>query len=574
MKASWLDIENDKLEEKLYKDVSREYNRAMKDLKKEMVADLTDATINGKFDNIEAFKYDRAKKGLSHASKRLNLTDQEIQKYFNTFQHQMYEKNYLGTVFNLHIQEGKKPPTEFYTSGTVIKKALERPFTAEALNRLNNDTKSRIRGDILGAIMRGETPKELASTLQNTLGISKERAMMIGRTERTGISNDARQHACETAKELGIDIVKRWSSALDSRTRLSHQDVDGEVVEVDEKFSNGLKYPGDPTAPPEEVINCRCSLVEEVRGSTPQERASKMGQIPYQAYSEWSGKVNYPDRKKTEQPKTKLTLASFPDFMTNTPRVRKETQKLIDHINSQDGAIPEVVEMYNSLAELEKLHPPVPTKVTYTDKDNANGSVRTRYDGNLNVISREIKIPKMGGASSEAIQVHEYGHLIDAYARKGEKVGGITREYASRIGSKDKKIGAEAIEIFKNKKEEVSRSIQGQPYAEAKKKIYELSKNEQALSDIYDALSRGEHLKNGTLSYGHGTAYYNSSYQGQRSNADTKALRATSEIFANYTDLAINKPEYIEVLRRDKPHVVDAMEDMTKEILNKVGKGL
>ena len=29
-------------------------------------------------------------------------------------------------------------------------------------------------------------------------------------------------------------------------------------------FSNGLRFPNEPGGPPEEVINCRCVMVEEV----------------------------------------------------------------------------------------------------------------------------------------------------------------------------------------------------------------------------------------------------------------------------------------------------------------------
>jgi hypothetical protein len=32
-------------------------------------------------------------------------------------------------------------------------------------------------------------------------------------------------------------------------------------IEVGTKFVNGLRFPGDPAGGPEEVCNCRCSLI-------------------------------------------------------------------------------------------------------------------------------------------------------------------------------------------------------------------------------------------------------------------------------------------------------------------------
>ena len=61
------------------------------------------------------------------------------------------------------------------------------------------------------------------------------------------------------------NIVKQWDATLDKRTRDSHAQVDGEIRELDEKFSNGLMYPGDPNGRPEEVINCRCALLQRAR---------------------------------------------------------------------------------------------------------------------------------------------------------------------------------------------------------------------------------------------------------------------------------------------------------------------
>ena len=53
---------------------------------------------------------------------------------------------------------------------------------------------------------------------------------------------------------------------MDGRTRSSHRQLDGEKVEVGEKFSNGCRYPGDPEAPYAETCNCRCTLIAAVDG--------------------------------------------------------------------------------------------------------------------------------------------------------------------------------------------------------------------------------------------------------------------------------------------------------------------
>jgi uncharacterized protein with gpF-like domain len=44
---------------------------------------------------------------------------------------------------------------------------------------------------------------------------------------------------------------------------LGHAAADGQIVGMEDPFAVGesfLMYPGDPNAPPEEVVNCRCVL--------------------------------------------------------------------------------------------------------------------------------------------------------------------------------------------------------------------------------------------------------------------------------------------------------------------------
>jgi hypothetical protein len=77
--------------------------------------------------------------------------------------------------------------------------------------------------------------------------------------------------ACYKAKDKGADVVKQWDSTLDGETRDSHRAVDGEIRELDEKFSNGLRFPCDPSGGAAEVCNCRCALLQRARWALDEE---------------------------------------------------------------------------------------------------------------------------------------------------------------------------------------------------------------------------------------------------------------------------------------------------------------
>lgn len=103
------------------------------------------------------------------------------------------------------------------------------------------------------------------------------RAEMIARTETTRILALAREEALRQAhRDANIPdswVRRRWVTNLDGRERRSHHEMNGQVVEgMDSYFTSPrgpkLKYPGDPTAPADEIINCRCYV--EVSYETPQ----------------------------------------------------------------------------------------------------------------------------------------------------------------------------------------------------------------------------------------------------------------------------------------------------------------
>lgn len=66
---------------------------------------------------------------------------------------------------------------------------------------------------------------------------------------------------------MGLTIVNEWSTRM-VNSRDSHAALDGEKKPQGEPFhtiwGNDLLYPGDPSAPAREVINCHCVLVPDV----------------------------------------------------------------------------------------------------------------------------------------------------------------------------------------------------------------------------------------------------------------------------------------------------------------------
>jgi uncharacterized protein with gpF-like domain len=87
----------------------------------------------------------------------------------------------------------------------------------------------------------------------------KWQSMRIARTETTIAMNLATNQA---GVESGVLINKEWISAGDGKERPTHAELNGEQVDMNEPFSNGLMYPGDPSGDAGEVINCRCTFLQ------------------------------------------------------------------------------------------------------------------------------------------------------------------------------------------------------------------------------------------------------------------------------------------------------------------------
>lgn len=146
--------------------------------------------------------------------------------------------------------------------------------------------KQQLNSAIVQGILQGDSIDNIADRLQSVSNMNRNSAIRNARTMTTSAENGGRMSSYQQAQEIGIELEKEWIATLDSRTRDTHRDVDGEVIPTHKTFSNGCRYPGDPRGDPAEIYNCRCSLcsvLPKYRVKSNKENLS----IDGMSYAEW-----------------------------------------------------------------------------------------------------------------------------------------------------------------------------------------------------------------------------------------------------------------------------------------------
>ncbi len=113
-----------------------------------------------------------------------------------------------------------------------------------------------IQSAVMQSILQGDSVDGLADRLAAVADMNQNAAVRNAKTMTTSAQNGGRQDSFERAESMGIHGKKMWVSTLDYHTRPSHIAMDGEIIGVNDTFSNGLRFPGDPSGEPAEVYNC------------------------------------------------------------------------------------------------------------------------------------------------------------------------------------------------------------------------------------------------------------------------------------------------------------------------------
>lgn len=151
------------------------------------------------------------------------------------------------------------------TIGGQVAKALGGGYTLDELSSwlageaagsagaINQTTANQIQAAIDQAETDGEDPDTAVADLFG--GTLPSRADQIGITRVAIVAG----YATVDAGRQNQATTKTWI-VTSNRPRASHSAMAGETAALDESFSNGMNWPGDPAGGPDEVAGCTCTV--------------------------------------------------------------------------------------------------------------------------------------------------------------------------------------------------------------------------------------------------------------------------------------------------------------------------
>lgn len=231
-------------------------------------------------------------------AKEMDQTNRMARDMMSGHMASIYAENYNRAGFDLCKDMGMNLQFDLVDRRTVEKlikdgdkKLLPKPKYPDR----HKDTRwneKKIRSAVTQGILKGDSVDKIATRLQHVTKQNREASLRTARTLTTQAECAGRQDRWEEAEETyGIEMQKTWLATLDDRTRDWHAELDGESVDIDEPFENSvgkIMFPCDPDADPENIYNCRCTMVTSIKKFPKDLSRRQMGKgISGMSYDQW-----------------------------------------------------------------------------------------------------------------------------------------------------------------------------------------------------------------------------------------------------------------------------------------------
>lgn len=585
---------------------------------KEILASVTETIAKvqkagGEWSYANQSALTRSRGLFEQIGEQIKVLGQKEQITFRQGLSNIYTDQFLRQVYDLGQSITVKANFNRLNSA-LIQKTLDYPWSGAMFSdRLWQDKERlgrNLRVGLTQSMILGEGIPQITDRINKGIDTARYNAERVAKTETKRVTYCAHD---DVYKDTGVEELRyRCANGGDSRTCQYCRADNGKV------FKRGE----EPTLP--RHPNCRCVYIPVVSDTFEDNELNELtgsvrGAENYEKWREAEAKKQE-EVKPVEKVNTKtvekelkenptpvpeqIKLTDYPQAFYATKPEAKNTQALLDYMNSKTSTDPNVVALYTKMDKLcDGLSDEVVLKVTHGEH-----RVKRSWNKNFDYVV-DVGIPKINPnyIGTYDTNLHEEMHFLDMLITVKDNKDKLPSNMFSQsykplveafdkatpvIGDKAKKLfedfakecdiiykeKQEAFDIQHEKLKEQYRSgvIDWKKYNSLFKKLQK-EVNEEAdnkrralfgggvsgLQDIYDAVSKGTFRDTGQVTYGHGSAYYTDR---RRTNPNC------SESLANYASLCIGHPELIDILAEDYPEIVTALRGCVEAMLKEVPK--
>lgn len=585
---------------------------------KEILASVTETIANvqkagGEWSYANQSALTRSRGLFEQIGEQIKALGQKEQITFRQGLSNIYTDQFLKQVYDLGQSITVKANFN-RLNPALIQKTLDYPWSGAMFSdRLWQDKERlgrNLRVGLTQSMILGEGIPQITDRINKGIDTARYNAERVARTETKRVTYCAHD---DVYKDTGVEELKyRCANGGDSRTCQYCRADNGKV------FKRGE----EPTLP--RHPNCRCvyipvvsdafednelnELTGSVRGAENYEKwreAEAKKQEEVKIVEKVNTKTVEKELKENPNPvPEQIKLTDYPQVFYATKPEAKNTQALLDYMNSKTSVDPNVVALYTKMDKLcDGLSDEVVLKVTHGEH-----RVKRSWNRNFEYVF-DVGIPKINPnyIGTYDTNLHEEMHFLDMLITVKDNKDKLPSKMFSQsykplveafdkatpvIGDKAKKLFedfAKECDIIYKKQQETfntqhekikeqyrSGAIDWKKYNSLFKKLQK-EVNEEAdnkrralfgggvsgLQDIYDAVSKGTFRDTGQVTYGHGSAYYTDR---RRTNPNC------SESLANYASLCVGHPELIDILAEDYPEIVTALRGCVEAMLKEVPK--
>lgn len=395
--------------------------------------------------------------------------------------------------------------------------------------------KKTITQEISRGIASSLPYRDIARNISNVSKAPLSRSKTIARTEGHRIQQTSARDAQQAAKAKGADVLKQWDAVLDGRTRDSHRRVDGEIRELEEKFSNGLMFPGDPSGGAAEVVNCRCTSNTRARWA--------LGEEELQTLKDRAEYFGLDKTKKFDEFKEKyLVAAAEPEYNSGD---QSDSSVFDGIIGKQTGMTTDYKDALNlkfakGSDEAKKAFNKFVPSDSVADAAFAGTAHFNPATQKINMNFADDLQNKRGAG---ATFFHEHGHFIDFMA-----AGASNYDYLSTTSQTFGALLQSDFKEYVKTYEKQHKMKAADAYNAISLEL--LGHEKHSLSDLLDGISKGKCIG----MYGHKRSYW--SNQG--------ALE--TEAFAHMFEASFDSNKYA-LMKQYFPNALAEFEQMLKGVI-------